>query len=146
MTTYQIVDFICDLVNPVLFLSCILKIGKLSIKERSNSIKLGLLLFCNLAITYGIMFLDNTFSFLKGYGLDYSTHTAFALSATIILLFLSSRLWLVIGIIVVYVIAMLYQGYHTRGDLLATVVVVAPLFSIGYVLLRPSRDNAQVCI
>lgn len=146
MTTYQVVDFLCDLVNPVLFVSCVLIIGKLSTKDRKSSIKLGLFLFWNLAITYGIMFLDNTFSFFKGYALDYSTHTAFALSAMIILLLLSSRLWLVVGVIVVYVIAMLYQEYHTIGDLFSTFIVVAPLFGIGYMLLRPLRDNAQTCI
>ncbi len=146
MTTYQVVDFICDLVNPVLFVACVLIIGKLSTKDKSNSIKLGLYLLWNLAITYGIMFLDNAFTFFKGYGLDYSTHTAFALSAGIVLLFLSRRLRLVVGVIVVYAIAMLYQEYHTIEDLIVTVVVVIPLFAIGFKLLRPSRENAQTCI
>lgn len=140
------VDFVCDLVNPVLLLSSVFLIGRLSASDKRGVFKLGFYLFWNLVVTYGMLYIESSFSLFAGFGLDYSTHTAFALAVAIILILLLDEILLIAGILAVYCIAMVYQEYHTVGDILVTVVVVAPFYAIGFMFFHYSRDKATTCI
>lgn len=141
MSVYEAIDFICDLVNPVMFFWSVFLIGKLSVSDRQSGVKFGLFLIWNLAATYAIMYVDNRFSLFKSIGIDYSTHTAFAIAVAAVLLVITSKVLLVAGILFSYGIAMLYQQYHTVEDMLVTAAVVVPIYAIGFGLLRPSKET-----
>ncbi len=68
----------------------------------------------SLVIVYVILFADNRFDLWPRLGLDYSTHTAFAV-AIITSLTVVSRRWLLllIPILVGYAALMMYLGYHS---------------------------------
>src|SRR5690606_6806076 len=78
-----------------------------------------------LLVSYGLMFLDNALGIWPAVGLDYSTHTAVALTLVLSLCGLARPFWkLLASSFVLYALLMLYQKYHTVPDILSTMVPI----------------------
>jgi hypothetical protein len=91
----------------------------------------------SVAWVYLWMFADQWLSLWPRFGLDYSTHTAFALVFVMALAGFSRVLmWLAVGSLLLYMTLMWFLGYHTWPDMLSTVLVIGP---IHYWVGRSSR-------
>lgn len=129
--TNQILDAIADSINPGLALLA-LAFPWINRKAFQNNPKsrwfFWILTFSGLLVVYGIQFMDNTLMIWPYFGLDYSTHTAFAVSVATSLGMVSRR-WLpfLIALLTAYAGLMLYLNYHSLADILTTAVVIALL-------------------
>ena len=126
MPSYETLDAIADSYNPALLALSVACLVHSLFRARWQ---LSLARFHALAViaffVYGLMFLDRRLDIWDSAGLDYSTHTALALSLVLFLYFCARRwapLW--IGSLVCYVILMLYQRYHSLADVLTTAIAV----------------------
>ena len=89
------------------------------------------LLFGGLLLVYGMLFVDTKLKIWESFGGDYSTHTAFAIAACIAIS--AGKHWAkwLIGVFCLYVVAMLYQQYHSVLDIVTTTLVIGgPLILI----------------
>ncbi len=79
-----------------------------------------------LLVVYGLRFVDDTFSLWPRFGLDYSTHTAFAV-AIVTVLASTSRRWLfwLTAVLIGYAFLLIYFGYHSVSDIVSTAVIIA---------------------
>jgi hypothetical protein len=127
VTTYEILDAIADSVNPIL--------GVIALTwpwlhwqgqwRRAASHVLATLL--SAALAFGMSALDGAYGWWPSWGLDFSTHTALCVAATIALCFVNRSLVIVwLGALISYAALMMYQGYHTAADIGTTALVVAP--------------------
>ena len=127
--TYQQIDFIDDLYIPILALITIGLLIKDALSQglKKQSKAIGVLLL-SVAVAYLLMAIDNTLMIWPAFGFDYSTHTALAL-VFVVTLSLRSRKYLVFSVVsmLFYATLMVYQQYHTVGDILSTAAVLAPL-------------------
>ena len=81
-----------------------------------------------LGLVYAVLGLDRAFGLWARAGLDYSTHTAFAVVLAVSLFVLDRRTaWFSAALLVAYAWLMLRLGYHTLPDVLTTAAVLAPL-------------------
>ena len=126
MTAYEIIDFICDSVNPILFFVAIfLALAELTKRNFKASAVALSFLFASLGLVYGILFIDNKIKIWESFGSDYSTHTAFAIAVCVSISVIKKwNKWLLF-VILLYALAMLYQRYHTILDIFSTSVIVA---------------------
>ena len=134
MTTYEIIDTICDAVNPILALISIGFMIQFSIKKEFRKLAISLVFFilC-VVLVYGLMLLDNRLHIWPKFSSDYSTHTAVCL-ALCIAIYVYSQRWIFVSIIfLLYCILMLIQKYHTILDIVSTAFVV------GFPLLLLAR-------
>lgn len=130
---YQILDTIADSYIPLLFIAiCGLVVRQASIKH-FNVVKnvIFFLLLC-LFVSYSLMFYDNKYSWFKALSLDYSTHTAVAMSLVLTLIMLTKTLkWLTTSLII-YLLLMIYQQYHSLLDILTTLITILPFMAALY--------------
>jgi hypothetical protein len=125
VTEYEIIDAICDSVNPILFF---IAIGVVTASLVKKSYKLaGVVsgqLFFGLLLVYGMQILDSTLKIWESFGGDYSTHTAFSIAASIAIS--AGKHWAkwLVGVFFLYVVAMLYQQYHSLLDIVTTTLVI----------------------
>lgn len=138
MFDYHTLDFIADCYTPLLLLSLIAIFlatftatpTASATAHRWSRLGIDVLLLCyGAVVTYALMFADKAYSLWPTIGLDYSTHTA----AALILVLLIHRGAAVIRwpnglLFLAYAGLMIYQKYHTTGDILSTAIVVALLF------------------
>lgn len=127
--TYQQIDFIADLYIPTLLVITVGLLIKdtasLGIKKQLEALSKQLV---SIAIVYLFMAIDNALMIWPTVGLDYSTHTALALVFVITLSFRSLKCSLLsVTSMLFYAMLMVYQQYHTVGDILSTAVVITPL-------------------
>lgn len=141
MTTYEVIDAICDSVNPILFLASIGVLGYFIIKKNyKHSLFVCLGTLYGLLVTYGILFIDTKIHLWEGMGMDYSTHTAFAFVMCSVIGVFTKRPVLMAVILAIYIIAMLYQKYHTVADISTTLIVLSALvFPFIFLLKRNSK-------
>ena len=139
MTTFEKLDFIADSVNPALVALTIIFIVYNYIRQGVKTRKKNLIYFL-LAIVcvYVLRFLDSKFKWGLSFGLDYSTHTALSLVCTMCLVKLSRKLQLLWWTAwLMYLLLMLYQGYHTIMDIVSTsVVLITVLFFLDKIFNR----------
>lgn len=138
MTTFEILDIIADSYIPVLLLVCLAIVVN---SFRSNGIKNGIYHLCLLTIlillVYFFQFLDHTFSLWLNFGLDYSTHTAFALAIVIFVVFTTRKITIaVVASFLCYLLLMLYQQYHTLADIVVTIAAISPFMLLSYYSTR----------
>jgi hypothetical protein len=130
MTEYEIIDAICDSVNPILF--CVAVSIGISSLVKKNYKKAGVvfgLLFGSLLLVYATLFLDAKLKVWESFGGDYSTHTGFAMATCITISSEKHRIKWLVGVFFLYMVAMLYQQYHSILDIVTTTLVVGgPLF------------------
>ncbi|OZG75178.1 hypothetical protein BTA51_01985 [Hahella sp. CCB-MM4] len=143
MSEYEIIDAICDKVNPLLFL---LTTGLLINDLYSRTFpkaraRIGFLLG-GLVLVYGFLYLDNQFLIWASFGGDYSTHTAFAIAMGVSISITTRMTKWIIGALLLYSLVMLYQGYHSILDIVTTSIIVGlPLILVR--LLIDSRNLSQ---
>lgn len=124
MTSYEVIDAVCDSVSPVLFF---IALGLLLKQTRTGlgRARAGLLfLLAGLGLVYGFMYLDKALGLWASFGGDYSTHTAFALVVSLSIVWSSNKkllTWVVFGI---YLALMRYQQYHSFLDMGTTILAV----------------------
>jgi hypothetical protein len=126
MPSYETLDLIADAYIPLLAILSMSLIVISVFKSHWQVAGLQVLaLTFVLIISYGLMFLDNRFQIWPAFGLDYSTHTAVALSLVAFLSFnKSNRLIIWVGSFIAYLLLMLYQRYHTFSDIVVTSAVI----------------------
>ncbi len=122
--SYQTLDAIADTYNPALLVASLLLVSYRIYQSpqhlREALRQLGFILIV-MAWVYGFMWLDNTYHIWPKFGLDYSTHTAFALSLSVLLLQIKGAYrWINVGVFCAYLALMRYQNYHTVADMLTT--------------------------
>jgi len=135
MTLYEKLDIIADSYNPALLVISILIIFS-NLKSKGKTFafyKLGLLVSL-ITLVYIFQIIDNHFNIWVAFGLDYSTHTAFAAAIIFFILFDSIKIKTPIIIsFVCYLALMLYQEYHTVADILTTIAAISPLmYAVAY--------------
>ena len=137
-------DFIADSVDPLLALFALLapaihraRRSWVTILRYYASSAVGL------AIVYLVAAVDGRFGLWSSIGLDYSTHTAFAVSvATSAWVWNRRWLWPLLGILAAYAALTLFLGYHGIPDIL-TAAAVAPAGTIAGHSLSVRRGARQ---
>ncbi len=129
--SYEQLDAIADSYIPVLLILFLLGLGRNAYRlwpDYRASVFSLLYLLGLLIISYGLMFFDNAVRLWPALGLDYSTHTAVALSLVFALctLFQKQWKWLAASMLA-YAGLMLYQEYHSVLDILSTGLVISLL-------------------
>ncbi len=121
-------DLIADAVNPVLALLALVFpwLDREAIRRCGSRWSFWTRTLLSLAVVYAIMFADERFRLWSGLGLDYSTHTAFAV-VIITSMSAMNRRWLfvLVPVLVAYAALMIYLGYHSLLDILTTALVIA---------------------
>lgn len=143
---YETLDTIADAYVPLLGVICIVLIAQRALVTDWAQARKGILLLIHgLIVTYGLMLLDNQLGLWPAAGLDYSTHTAIAITLVLVaFLLMPSLSWPLFSSLVGYGLLMLYQNYHTLADLLTTGAVVSLLiFPVGYVLFLPEKSSNE---
>lgn len=133
MPSYEALDAIADAYTPLLAIMSLSFLVVALFKARWRLAGLRLLtLAAGLAVAYGLMYVDARFNIWPTLGLDYSTHTAVALVLVVFLGVNQARLVLpAVGSLIVYILLMLYQGYHTVSDIaLTAAVVIVPVWLV----------------
>jgi len=145
LLSYVTLDRIADAYNPILAAAWLLLVCRTFLIRgwRAGLIQTGLGIG-TLLIAYGLMWLDNAFGFWPALGLDFSTHTAvaFALGATIFAMSRPCRLAVAVSF-AAYVLLVLYQQYHSIGDIVSTLLVLAgPVCALVYAS-QAAVDNSS---
>jgi hypothetical protein len=127
---YETLDTIADSVNPAL--ACLALIfpwlDREAIRKKGSKWSFWARTLLSLAVVYALMFTDNRLHFWPSLGLDYSTHTAFAVAVVTSIGAMNYRwLFFLVPVLVAYAGLMMYQGYHSLMDILTTALVIAPL-------------------
>lgn len=118
---------ICDAITPILL------IGLLALPwfYRGNlargqfTVLVATQTGVGIATTYGLMALDNAMGWWPRIGMDYSTHSAFALSLAAPLLRYHHWLWL--GLLLFYGLCMQWLHYHSWADMVTTALAWAAI-------------------
>lgn len=124
--TYDQIDFLCDIYNPLLFLVLLGCLGYWLAKYKAATIgKPVLAITLSIAGSYGLMALDKAVGAWQLMGLDFSTHTIVSLVLAWWIIYLSKKIQLVAAVIaftLIYWLTMLYQHYHSFLDILSTAI------------------------
>ena len=137
MTAYEVIDAICDSINPALFLLAIGVAGYHYLKKNYKySLFAGMAILSGLFVTYGILLIDTKLRLWERMGMDYSTHTAFAFAmCSVIAVFLRKPVLMSI-VFIGYILAMLYQKYHTVADIFTTIVALSVFIAPSLIALK----------
>jgi len=125
---YESLDIIADAVNPVLALLALVFpwLDREAIRKRGSRWSFWARTLLSLAVVYAIMFAEERFRLWPGLGLDYSTHTAFAVAIITSLSAMNSRwLFVLAPVLVAYATLMIYLGYHSLLEILTTALLIA---------------------
>ncbi len=136
MLDYETLDSIADIYLPLLgaISLTVTTITGITGRWQLLGIQAGALL-TGLLIAYGLMFIDDYFRLWPLMDLDYSTHTAVALVLiTFLIITLKQYVLFWISSLVLYILLMLYQGYHTLADITTTAFVIGLIVLPGALL------------
>jgi len=129
--SYETLDAIADSVNPTLGVIA-LAWPWLRWREQWRIPAVNVIVtLLSVAIAYALSALDGATGWWPSWGLDFSTHTAVCVALVVSLCSIKrswSGLW--VGVFAAYAALMVYQRYHSVGDIVTTAAVVAP-FVIG---------------
>lgn len=142
--SYETLDTIADSVNPLLACLALLFpwLDRKAVRDRGSPLGFWARTLLSLAAVYALMFADNRFHLWPSLGLDYSTHTAFAVAIVTSLGTMTFRWLYFLGpVLAGYAGLMMYLGYHTLADILSTAVVIGP---ITWVIHRVGRKGRPV--
>lgn len=126
--SYETLDAIADSVNPTLgVIALIWPWLRWRGQWRVAAVNV-LVTFLSVGIAYALSALDAALGWWPSLGLDFSTHTAVCVALIVALCSIKpswSGAW--VAVFAAYGALMLYQRYHSIGDIVTTAVVVAPL-------------------
>lgn len=122
---HQLLDAIADAINPSLLVLALIAPW---VQTRRPPWIFWWCTFLSLVVVYVIQFADHQLMLWPRLGLDYSTHTAFAV-AVIVSLGAFDKRWFVVllPVLVVYAGLMMYLGYHSLADILTAALVIGPV-------------------
>lgn len=145
MTLYGLLDILCDLVNPLLVLVAVCHVVVAGLRHRFKTVlPLAVTVTVGLSLVYGLLIIDHVSDLWSRAGLDYSTHTAFAMVMCSALNKVINSQYLMWLILAGYLVLMLIQGYHSVLDLVATSSLIAPaLYGISRL---EQRESCKACI
>ena len=125
MTLTQGLDFIADSINPCLL---VLAFSIPWVQTRRPPWRFWGCTLLSLTVVYLIQWGDQRFQLWPSVGLDYSTHTAFAV-AVIVSLGAWQRRWFFIlaPVLLVYAALMIRLDYHSLADIVTATLVIGPL-------------------
>lgn len=133
MLSYEILDTIADVYNPLLFVGYI-AYSAVYFKQKDRVA--WLVGFLGVALCYVIMFIDDKLNIWQAADLDYSTHSSVALALVFFHLHKRNRTSFkalaIIGSLVAYYALVLFQRYHSIADIATTVLIVGPLLFAMY--------------
>jgi hypothetical protein len=137
--SYELLDRIADSHNPllgVIWLS--LSAFPAFMRQCRISVFRFILGMAYLLVAYGFMWFDSATALWAKFGLDYSTHTAVAITMAAAIATISIRFGIVATVLVsFYIPLMIYQGYHTLSDIFSTAMAVCiPLFLMAYTIRK----------
>jgi hypothetical protein len=130
MTTYETLDRIADMVNPVFGVATLLWAwiarghGRLGRGPRAGILGNAATL-ASVAMIYLIGALDKKMGLWAAMGLDYSTHTAVCVACIVSLWWIDVRARIpatVVGL--AYAALMLFQKYHSVADIATTAAII----------------------
>ncbi len=125
---------ICDAITPLLFFALAIFTWRHNSELGKRQFTLLILLETSLGIgvTYSLMGIDHWGNWWPKWGLDYSTHSAFALSLGVPLA--KYHHWLWAGVLLFYGLCMQVLLYHSWADMVTTglawALFVLPLIHI----------------
>ncbi len=136
-------DAIADSVNPGLVLLTLFVAWRYRAREGVVPWALVMTTVTSLIFVYVIQYADTRFGLWPSLGLDYSTHTAFAVAVvTSLALYASKLLWVLLPLLLLYAALMMYLDYHTLADILTSAFVIASLvFVIHYLILGKVKPS-----
>lgn len=128
MLTDAELDGIADAIDPLLLFFTIVAPQLLfSHLRKDQSLRFYRAAGAGLGNVYLWQWLDNQFRFWPSLGLDYSTHTAFAVTLIVSLSVLRRNwLWGLVPLLLVYAMLMKYLHYHTLLDMITTALIIMP--------------------
>lgn len=146
---YETLDKIADAYVPLLavaFLGGITGLALNKPNERQVLLRVFLFFVGLLLVSYGLMSLDNALGIWPAAGLDYSTHTAVALTLVLSLCVLARQFWKPLASsFVLYALLMLYQKYHTVLDILSTMVpILLAALTLAWFLFWRAKESKSV--
>jgi hypothetical protein len=124
MDNLLLLDAIADSINPSLLVLALIAPW---IQRRRPPWAFWGCTFLSLVVVYVIQFLDHQLMLWPRAGLDYSTHTAFAV-AVIVSLGAFDRRWffILLPVLIAYATLMMYLEYHSLADILTAALVIGP--------------------
>ena len=129
-------DIIADLYIPLLLL-CSLSV-LLRTRNKPDLKKKIATLASSILTVYSLMLIDNWLRLWAYFDLDYSTHTALALT---LVFFLSNNkrcTFIATSSIVMYFLLMMYRQYHSVLDIASTTIILLPLL---YFIMKKSEQQ-----
>ena len=143
MPDYETLDVIADIYNPLLAVTALGMIVLALLRQQKVNAKYQVIsILLAMIAVYCFFFLDKHFEVWSSVGLDYSTHTAFALVFVVHLAwFTKSWLWWLAGSFFLYLALMKFQEYHSWGDIITTGVPVSLtyMFCLFYLCTRQKK-------
>jgi hypothetical protein len=121
-------DAIADAFDPALTLLALGAPGlRRSWRGWPAALRYGVAALAGLAMIYAVAALDARCGLWATLGLDYSTHTAYAVSlATTIICWDRHWAWALVCAVCGYAVLILVLGYHGPADVLTAAIVAAP--------------------
>ena len=122
-------ETLADLVNPLLGVTVLIAAATATRRRSAERPAWRFIVgtVAGLAVVYAVHNLDAHFHLWAQFGLDYSTHSAVAVSLVTSLAVGSlRRLVVLLPVLVGYGWLMAHLGYHTLGDMLSAAMLAAP--------------------
>ena len=125
MLSYEFLDRVADSHNPILGATWIvLSVFPALLRQWRAVLVRFFLGITYLLVAYGFMWLDSATGIWGKFSLDYSTHAAVAFAMAAAIATISPKLGIAAAVLVsIYIPLMIYQGYHTLGDIFSTAAV-----------------------
>ncbi len=132
---------LADLFDPLLaLLALVMPVWKM--RDFRAQVPYYVALGMSLACVYAIKAVDDHFRIWPSFGLDYSTHTAFAVCMGASLGWVRPGWGLaIVAAILGYAALIVYLGFHSVADIATTAPIVAALtLSAHYIMVRSVRS------
>lgn len=147
--SYETLDAIADAYIPgllILLIAGFITAFYKSWPHYSAIIPYVCFLIGTLLFSYGLMFVDNAIRLWPGLGLDYSTHTAVALSLVFASCVAFPSKWKIFALsMLAYAGLMVYQQYHSVLDIASTGAVIS-LFSFALFKVLFKKRQREILI
>lgn len=130
---------LCEMFTPLLVIAVLALpwLHNFRLGRRAFGYLIFINVFIGLAVTYSLMGVDHRIYVWPHFGLDYSTHSAFALAFCLPLIKYQHPAWA--SVLLAYGLVMNNLGYHSWADMLTTALAWA-IFTL------PLTYSAERCL
>ena len=140
---FGVLDLLADATNVILivWLLAVLIVGT---KRQVLNGKDWLVVALSIAVVYVVKTLDGKLHFWDRIHLNYSTHSALAITVVLALCFFDRpRRAVAIAVFVFYGVLQMLLGFHSLLDILTTLMVVVPMVLLCLRLITPRLRQAK---